>query len=132
MKAGPRVRGAEIGYALWTDEAGRNFERDTIQCSHCGSEAFRKPRLASIAASTLPRVGHAAHLGDAALLARKHDEALGGFCMSCMKFVCGECADAGGCTPFEKRLERLDQAERLLRSRGFDPSRFALTPDDFK
>lgn len=67
-------------------------ERDTFTCSHCQRVVLVTPRC---------------------------DPAdLGGFCRMCMKHLCGPCADEGNCTPFEKKLERYERANRFHQAVG--------------
>lgn len=40
----------------------------------------------------------------------------GGWCMQCMKGLCGPCADKRSCAPFEKKLEAYEKRERFRRS----------------
>jgi hypothetical protein len=42
---------------------------------------------------------------------------MGGLCKICMKFECPKCLGKG-CTPFEKKLEIIENRERILRSYG--------------
>ncbi len=41
----------------------------------------------------------------------------GGFCLRCMKGICGTCADKD-CTPFEKWLEAQEERARFRRQLG--------------
>jgi hypothetical protein len=41
-----------------------------------------------------------------------------GGCRMCMGMLCGPCADAGTCTPFEKKLEAIEARARLLQQIG--------------
>jgi hypothetical protein len=45
------------------------------------------------------------------------DEVSGG-CGVCGKIICLPCVNVGTCTPFEKRLERMEARGRFLRSAG--------------
>lgn len=47
----------------------------------------------------------------------KPDEC-GGLCMIELKPVCPECHKVGACTPFEKKLEKMEARGRLLTSLG--------------
>ena len=67
------------------------FECDTFTCCHCNS-------IVPVPAAPAPMVG--------------------GFCMRCMLNCCDTCSDLG-CTPFEKKLEKMEARERSLRSMGF-------------
>lgn len=49
--------------------------------------------------------------------AKERPEDLGGLCKQCMKLICSSCVD-GGCTPFEKKLEKIEARSRALRSYG--------------
>lgn len=40
----------------------------------------------------------------------------GGFCGLCFAPICGACAKSGKCTPFEKRLEKIEARGRMLDS----------------
>lgn len=50
--------------------------------------------------------------------AKMRPEDVGGFCRMCMKPICAGCCDEGSCTPFEKRLERIEEEDRIRRSYG--------------
>lgn len=39
----------------------------------------------------------------------------GGWCLKCMKAICGPCADRGVCTPFEKALEAFEKRDMRKR-----------------
>lgn len=67
-------------------------EFDTFTCGHCGRVKHVKPR--------------------------ERPEDLGGLCKQCMKLICPGCVDQG-CTPFEQKLERMEQREIAMRSYGF-------------
>jgi hypothetical protein len=69
-----------------TVDQSGTVEEDTITCAHCNSVVFLKPREIS------------------------------GSCRMCYGFLCPTCVDAGTCTPFEKKLERMEARERLLRA----------------
>jgi hypothetical protein len=43
---------------------------------------------------------------------------LGGWCFRCAAPVCGPCAEAGGCRPWEAQMERIEARERLRRAVG--------------
>jgi hypothetical protein len=75
------------GYAIWTGD-GPVMERDTITCAHCNTVVFLK-----------------------------RDMSNAGFCVKCMKHLCGACADTGECLPFEKQLELFERGitSKLLR-----------------
>lgn len=73
-----------------THESHTSF--DTMTCGHCG------------------RIIH--------VQARQRPEDLGGLCKQCMRCICPQCVDHGGCEPFEKKLEQWEDRERTLRSYG--------------
>jgi len=76
------------GYAIVTRDDGHVREYKTATCSHCSKII---------------------------IFGAGQDE--GGFCMRCMKLICGPCADAGRCVPFEEKLAReeaLDIRRRQL------------------
>ena len=78
------------GYATIVDPEKPIQECDTITCTHCSAIVFIKP---------------------------KEDASdIGGFCLRCMKHICGPCADLGRCTPFEKKIEQIEAKDRMLRS----------------
>ena len=72
------------GYAIWAspDADIAVVEKDTFTCVHCNTVV-------------------------AVLPMGKGDQ--GGFCMRCMKNICGPCADLGRCQPFEKWLEAVEK-----------------------
>ncbi len=74
------------GYAISVGPDSTH-EMDTITCCHCQTIVFLKPQQTGADA--------------------------GGFCRMCMKPICGPCADLGTCTPFEKKLEAIERADRL-------------------
>jgi hypothetical protein len=43
---------------------------------------------------------------------------LGGRCFQCDAMLCRVCAASGECTPFERKLERLEARDRFLRQAG--------------
>lgn len=92
------------GYALVTQPVGSDQEADTFTCCHCNSVVI----LAKVSA---PAVG-------SVVFENKQAEDLGGFCMRCMKNICGPCADTGICTPYEERLRKAEARERALLSYG--------------
>ena len=73
------------GYAMRIDPSGTT-ERDTITCSHCSRILFVKPR--------------------------QDPSTLGGFCLKCMRHICGPCVDKDTCVPWEKKLEQFEAAAR--------------------
>lgn len=78
------------GYAVWTyDITGGNKERDTFTCVHCNSIVFVEPFQAAADS--------------------------GGWCMSCAKPICKNCAADGQCEPFLRRIEQEEARDRLHR-----------------
>lgn len=78
------------GYAVILSPDAPLVEVDTITCFHC-QQVVPVP-------------------------ARANAADCGGFCRRCMELVCGPCADAGTCTPWEKQLELAEkQAESRRR-----------------
>lgn len=73
-----------------TSEGANEF--DTMGCGHCG------------------RIVH--------VRARQRPEDIGGFCRQCMRAICPQCTDTGRCDPLEKKLERWEDRDRILRSYG--------------
>jgi len=82
------------GYALWVDpEApGGQIERDTITCAHCQRIVVVKPGV--------------------------DPSSLGGFCRMCYRHLCSPCANAGICTPFERKLDLLERTARFHEAVG--------------
>lgn len=76
------------GYLIITDPCAPPVEADTFTCCHCNRIVIVPP-----APQPMP----------------------GGFCRMCMKPCCDLCADKG-CTPFERKLEAMEQRARDQRS----------------
>ena len=76
-----------LGHAELADGEGRVTVVETLTCAHC-SAIYRKPAVGEIS----------------------------GFCTMCMKPVCVVCGSRTTCDPFERKLERLESKDRLLRS----------------
>ena len=68
------------------------FETSTFSCAHCGSVEHVMP---------------------------KADVNAVGFCRSCMKPICKTCSDKS-CTPFEKKLEQMENSYHARRSYGLE------------
>jgi len=79
------------GYAVWSGPE-QQVERDTFTCAHCNAVVIVPPQA--------------------------DPSALGGFCRQCMAHICGPCADAGACRPFEQQLATMEQRDRFLRAVG--------------
>jgi hypothetical protein len=77
------------GYCIITEPGKPDVEHDTFTCGHCN------------------RIVH--------VLPKQDPASLGGFCRTCWKLTCARCAD-GLCTPFEKKLEAMEQRDRFLRA----------------
>lgn len=77
------------GYGVMVDKlTGKVLkEEDSFTCGHCGAVRFVKPK--------------------------ERPEDLGGYCTMCDDHICAECHHAGGCTPFEKKLEILESPKTL-------------------
>lgn len=81
------------GYSILTDPDASPVERDTFSCQHCNRVVTVQPRC---------------------------DPAdLGGFCTVCAGLICPACSGKG-CDPLEKKLERMEHRDRMLRSYGLD------------
>ena len=74
------------GYAVVSYDDGRVVERDTFTCAHCQRVVFVKPR--------------------------QDPATLGGWCGCCSTLICSTCEADGRCTPFEKRLEEIEEKGR--------------------
>jgi len=82
----------EQGCAVWTHAGGQRRTLATFTCVHCNDVTL------------IPEGAKPADCG--------------GFCLLCMRSTCTACATAGGCTPFERRLEQIEARDRLLTSIG--------------
>lgn len=80
------------GYAVIVDPDEGTREADTFTCAHCQNVVHVK--------------------------AKASPEELGGQCKLCMGLICSNCVGKG-CDPFEKKLERMEERDRVLRSYGF-------------
>ena len=78
------------GYAFSFDVIGVRQEADTFTCHHCNTIVVVKPKCDPCD--------------------------LGGMCRICEKMICPSCVDIGKCDPFEKKLERIEARDRILRS----------------
>ena len=86
MNARMRTR---VGYSIVSGPDG-TIKEDTFTCVHCNNVVFIK-KNASLAE-------------------------MGGVCRLCMDHVCPACDAKGTCDPFEKKLERMEARDRLIRS----------------
>lgn len=77
------------GYLTITGPGGVEQEADTATCAHCCGVWIVKSKTGE---------------GD-----------LGGWCRMCGAMICPKCADKGSCTPFEKRLLKMEARSRMLR-----------------
>ena len=91
------------GYLTIVGDTGPQVERDTVTCGHCQQIVPVKP--GSAATVYLVRDAHG-----------QEKEASGAFCRVCMRPVCLACDAHGRCTPWEKRLEKAERRQRLLRA----------------
>lgn len=94
------------GYATILDPGRPVVERDTITCGHCQAVVFVTPG----SATTLYQI-YDAPTG-------QWREEAGAFCRVCMTAVCLRCHAAGGCTPWERRMERAEARQRLRAAVG--------------
>jgi hypothetical protein len=90
------------GLATLIQADGRIVENDTISCQHCEQIVFVKPGTGT----TVYLVVDAQ---------QQWREEPGAFCRQCMAPICLQCYDAGGCTPFERELEKSEARDRLRR-----------------
>jgi hypothetical protein len=74
-----------LGYAETVDVYGTSTITETLTCAHCG-KIYAKP---------------------------KADEPVG-FCHMCFKDVCLPCGTLDKCDPFEEKLRRIEQRQRLF------------------
>lgn len=77
------------GYLTITGPEGV-VEMDTMLCNHCGGIVKVPPG--------------------------QNPSDVGGICKQCMGTVCPRCYAMVGCTPFEKRIERMEARARARRS----------------
>ncbi len=75
------------GYSLWTEPDGGKKEMDTFTCRHCNCVVQIPPRATP--------------------------SECGGWCFQCNGGICGKCADRFTCTPFEKKLDQYERANRF-------------------
>ncbi len=83
--------------------AGPQVERDTVTCGHCQQIIAVKPRSAATVYLVRDAQG-------------REKEEPGACCRVCMRAVCLTCHAHGRCTPWEKRLEKAERRQRLLRA----------------
>ena len=77
---------AGLGHIERTDQYGNVLVEDTLTCAHC-NRLYPKPKPS--------------------------DQF--GFCHMCFKPVCLKCGKLDRCDPFEKKLERMEARDRLLK-----------------
>jgi hypothetical protein len=75
------------GYAITTEPGKPDVEEDTITCGHCNGISF-------VPAGCQPA----------------------DTCRMCMRYICEACVKLARCDPFEKKLERIEARDRLLRA----------------
>jgi hypothetical protein len=78
------------GYAAISDPERPIKECDTFTCCHCNTVVFVTGPV----------------------------DDMGGFCTLCMKHTCKDCNAKGTCSPFEKKIERMERRDRLRRAAG--------------
>jgi hypothetical protein len=88
------------GQVTILDPETRVVELDTITCAHCQQIVLVKP---ATAATVYYVEGPAGRM-----------EEPGAMCRLCMKPVCLRCHERGRCTPFERRLERMEHHHILV------------------
>ncbi len=80
-------------------------------------DGFQKDKVRAGAArydtATCGHCNRVFHVG-----ARKRPEDIGGLCKVCMRAICPNCLGTGRCEPFEAKIEREEERERVLRSYG--------------
>lgn len=81
--------GTAKGYLVETGPLG-SVTVETFTCSHCN------------------RMGE--------VRGREPGQLLGAPCMACFALICPGCAKLGKCEPFEKKLEAIERAARLLQA----------------
>lgn len=79
------------GWGFITHPDGKVEEHETYTCKHCNRVNRVKPK--------------------------QRAEDIGGLCKMCMKLICPECVNRGGCTPLEKGIAL--QLEREYRMRAY-------------
>lgn len=67
-------------------------EQDSFTCGHCSKVVFVGPG--------------------------QKGEDVGGLCKCCMNLICGPCVDLMVCDVFERKLERAEARDRMLRQMG--------------
>ena len=93
------------GYSVVVDPGMPNCrgpEHDTITCSHCQRIVFIKPGSGYTVYLIYQGKG-------------RYTEEPGAFCGQCMKPICIQCHNKGGCLPWEKHCEIIESRQRLLR-----------------
>lgn len=83
------------GYGIIYDPDAPNGiggEHDTFTCIHCNSITRVEPTIS-------PTENN-------------------GWCFGCNKPICHDCAVKGGCTPWERQMERMEAKYRFLKSAG--------------
>ena len=91
------------GFGQVIDPDRAIVEFDTVGCGHCSALIRVKPGSAlTTYVFRDPRTGQL-------------HEVMGAACRVCMRAVCLPCEVVGTCTPFERRLERLEARDRSRR-----------------
>jgi hypothetical protein len=77
-------------YSVIFNPEGPPVEQNSFTCGHCQAVTFVKP-------------------------GQRADDT-GGLCKVCMNLICPACTDLLECDVFEKKLERAEARDRMLRS----------------
>ena len=91
------------GYAIAVDPDEGTAEYDTITCGHCQQVVFVKPGTGCTEYLTQDVRGFFTG-----------ETEPGAFCRLCMHAICLRCHDGGGCTPWERRMERIESRDRMI------------------
>lgn len=78
------------GYLAVFNPDGSKEEHDSFTCAHCQRVVLVRTKASAAEC--------------------------GGWCGRCAKPICPACAQKQGCTPFEKKLERIEARGRLLQA----------------
>lgn len=77
------------GYLTIVDPEKPTLERDTFTCAHCNSIVIVKPK--------------------------QDPSEMGGFCLVCMANICKGKECNNGCTPFLKKIEKMEKRAEFRR-----------------
>jgi hypothetical protein len=91
-------------YTVKTEDGKPDIECDAYSCKHCNMIV-----LTPVKRPDYVRFGEAGH-------------DIGGYCPMCHANICGKCADEMGrtlkCVPLEKKLEKMERRDALLKAAG--------------